>query len=302
MNSSDILKLIGRTPLVELKKIQVSNSVRVFCKLEYFNPGKSVKDRAAFFMIEGAYSKGLLSSSSYIVEPTSGNTGIGLAWICATRKIPLVLVMPEHMSEERKKLLKYLGAQLILTPKEKGMKGAVEKVQDIVQSDPKAVFLNQFNNSDNVRAHYTTTGVEIWEDLGNQIDVLVAGVGTAGTIVGVSTFIKERKKIHVFAVEPLESPVLSGGKPGPHNIPGIGAGFIPGNYIPSLVDEIITVPSEEALKTAKTLALIEGIPSGISGGANVWAALQVANRPEFKNKTIVTFIPDFIERYLSVIL
>ena len=282
-----------------MKKFHEQTKVQIFVKLEYFNPGKSIKDRPAYFMIEEARQKGLITPHTQLIEPTSGNTGIGLAWICAQKNISLTLVMPESVSEERKKLLLHLGAKLILTPKEDGMTGAVKKVKEILEETKNALFLDQFSNPANPKAHYESTAPEIWETLDGKFDVFVAGVGSGGTLSGCGQFFKERKPISIIAVEPTESPVLAGGKPNSHGIQGIGAGFVPKNYNAAVVDEIIHVSTQDAIKTAQALAREEGILSGISGGANVFAALQLGLRNEYQNKIIVTVIPDLAERYMS---
>jgi len=294
-----LLSFIGNTPLVFLKKFHEQTKVQIFVKLEYFNPGKSIKDRPAYFMIEEARQKGLITPHTQLIEPTSGNTGIGLAWICAQKNISLTLVMPESVSEERKKLLLHLGAKLILTPKEDGMTGAVKKVKEILEETKNALFLDQFSNPANPKAHYESTAPEIWEALDGKFDVFVAGVGSGGTLSGCGQFFKERKPISIIAVEPAESPVLAGGKPNAHGIQGIGAGFVPKNYNSAVVDEIIHVSTQDATETAKALAREEGILSGISGGANIFAALQLGLRNEYQNKIIVTVIPDLAERYMS---
>jgi cysteine synthase A len=294
-----LLSFIGNTPLVFLKKFHEQTKVQIFVKLEYFNPGKSIKDRPAYFMIKEARQKGLITPHTQLIEPTSGNTGVGLAWICAQKNISLTLVMPESVSEERKKLLLHLGAKLILTQKEDGMTGAVKKVKEILEETKNALFLDQFSNPANPKAHYESTAPEIWEALDGKFDVFVAGVGSGGTLSGCGQFFKERKPISIIAVEPAESPVLAGGKPNAHGIQGIGAGFVPKNYNSAVVDEIIHVSTQDAIETAKALAREEGILSGISGGANVFAALQLGLRNEYQNKIIVTVIPDLAERYMS---
>jgi cysteine synthase A len=294
-----LFSFIGNTPLVFLKKFHEQTKVQIFVKLEYFNPGKSIKDRPAYFMIEDAQQKGLITPHTQLIEPTSGNTGIGLAWICAQKNISLTLVMPENVSEERKKLLLHLGAKLILTPKEDGMTGAVKKVKEILEETKNTLFLDQFSNPANPKAHYESTAPEIWKAFDGKFDVFVAGVGSGGTLSGCGQFFKERKPISIIAVEPTESPVLAGGKPNSHGIQGIGAGFVPKNYNSAVVDEIIHVSTQDAIETAKALAREEGILSGISGGANVFASLQLGLRNEYQNKIIVTVIPDLAERYMS---
>ncbi len=296
----DVTELIGRTPMVELQRAGAGLPGRVVLKLEFFNPGASVKDRIARAMIEAAEASGLIRDDTILVEATSGNTGIGLAVVCASRGFRLTLAMPDTMSVERRKLLKALGAELVLTPGDQGMGGAIDWVQKTVASDPRYVQLNQFANPANPQAHRRTTAEEIWRDTGGGIDIFVAGVGTGGTLTGVVSALRERKpELVAVAVEPEGSAVLSGGPPGPHMIQGIGAGFIPEVMDPSLIDEIITVSNEEAGRTARRLARQEGIVAGISSGANVAAALRIAGREENRGRTIVTIAPDTGERYLS---
>ena len=293
-------RTIGSTPLVRLNRIGDGTVAEILAKLEFFNPLSSVKDRIAASMIYAAEESGLIQAQTRIVEPTSGNTGIALAFICAAKGYRLTLTMPETMSIERRKLLKHLGAELILTPGNKGMKGAIEAAQEIATADPQAFMPNQFENPANPQAHRETTGPEIWSDTDGRVDVLVAGVGTGGTLTGISQFIKLRSpKFHTIAVEPADSPVLSGGKPGAHKIQGIGAGFIPGVLDRSLIDEIITVTNDQAFETARKLARMEGILCGISSGAAVWAALEAAKRKEFAGKRIVVMLASTGERYLS---
>jgi cysteine synthase len=297
---ANITRTIGRTPLVRLNKPDFDLEAEVLLKLEYFNPLGSVKDRIGLAMIEAAESEGRIGSKTLIVEPTSGNTGIALAFICAERGYRLLLTMPETMSVERRKLLRYLGAELVLTPGAKGMKGAIEEAERIVESEKDSFSPGQFQNPANPRVHQMSTGPEIWDDTEGKVDILVAGVGTGGTITGVSRFIKPLKPgFKSIAVEPAASPVLSGGTPGPHKIQGIGAGFIPPVLDVSVLDDIVTVTNEDAISTARELAAKEGILCGISSGAAVWAALKVARRAESQGKTIVAIIPSTGERYLS---
>ena len=297
---SDITKVVGNTPLVRLNKLTKDVQATVLVKLESLNPLWSVKDRIGVAMIDAAERDGKLKPGSVIVEPTSGNTGIALAFVSAIRGYRLILTMPETMSLERRKLLKILGAELVLTPGEKGMKGAVEKAEEIQKNTPDSFIPQQFNNPANPEIHRRTTAEEIYRDTDGKVDFIVAGIGTGGTITGVSEVLKNRiPGFKAIAVEPIDSPVLSGGKPGPHKIQGIGAGFVPGVVRKELIDEIIQVRHEDAGAISLRLAKEEGILAGISSGANVFAALQVAKRPENKGKTIVTVICDTGERYLS---
>lgn len=297
---SGISKTIGSTPLVRLHKMSEGIDAEIYAKLEFFNPLGSVKDRIAASMIEAAEAEGLIDSNTLIVEPTSGNTGIALAFICAEKGYRICLTMPESMSLERRKLLTHLGAELVLTPGAAGMRGAIEKAKEIVLSDKKAFMPDQFNNPANPKIHRETTALEIWNDTEGKADVLVAGVGTGGTITGVAQAIKAKNpSFKAIAVEPADSPVLSGGKPGPHKIQGIGAGFIPGVLDRSVIDEIITVSNDNAFETARSLAKKEGILCGISSGAAVWAALSYAKRDEAKGKRIVVILASTGERYLS---
>ena len=296
----DITRTVGSTPLVRLDRIAGGLPGVILAKLEFQNPLGSVKDRIGVSMIEAAEAQGILKRDTVIVEPTSGNTGIALAFVCASRKVHLVLTMPETMSIERRKLLKHLGAELVLTPGAEGMRGAIKKAEEIVASTPHAYMPNQFANPANPDIHRRTTAEEIWRDTGGLVDFLVAGVGTGGTITGVSEVIKMRRpSFQAIAVEPAASPVLSGGQPGPHKIQGIGAGFVPEVLNTKIIDEIMAVTNEQAFETARDLARMEGILCGISSGAAAFAALQVAKRLENKNKQIVVIFPSTGERYLS---
>jgi len=295
----DITHAIGFTPLVKLNKL-ASDKATVLVKLESKNPCGSVKDRIALSMIRAAEKKGLIGPETVVIEPTSGNTGIGLAFVCAARGHRLILTMPESMSIERRKILALFGAELLLTPAEEGMRGAVKKAEELVAEIGDSFMPQQFKNPANPQIHRETTANEIWIDSDGQVDVLVAGVGTGGTITGCGEALKEKNKnLKVVAVEPSSSPILSGGKPGPHKIQGIGAGFVPDVLNLDIIDEIIQVSNEDAIGTARQLALKEAILSGISGGANVWAAVQLSQRPENEGKVIVTFICDTGERYVS---
>jgi len=297
---TNITTTVGSTPLVKLNTLSKEIGADVLVKLESANPLSSVKDRIGLAMIEAAEATGQLKSDTVIVEPTSGNTGIALAFVCAAKGYRIILTMPETMSRERRGLLRHLGAQLVLTPGPEGMKGAIAKAEKIVAQTPGAFMPNQFGNPANPEIHRKTTAEEIWKDTNGQIDIFVAGVGTGGTLTGVSEVIKARKPaLQAIAVEPADSPVLSGGQPGPHKIQGIGAGFIPDVLNTDIIDEIVTVSVEQAFETSRKLASREGILCGISAGANVWAALQVAARPENRGKQVVTVICDTGERYLS---
>lgn len=301
--AANVTELIGKTPLVYLNRIAGDAKAKIAAKLEFYNPGGSVKDRIGFSMIEAAEREGLINSDSIILEPTSGNTGIALAMVSAARGYRCVLTMPETMSQERRTLLKALGAELVLTPGKEGMKGAIKKANELAQTDSRYFIPQQFMNNANPEVHRRTTAEEIWQDTDGQVDILVAGVGTGGTITGVAGLIKERKpEFKAIAVEPAESPVLSGGNPGPHRIQGIGAGFVPDVLNVSLADEIIQVPDTEALATARRLIKEEGLMVGISSGAACRAALEVASRPENEGKLIVVVFPSPSERYLSTAL
>lgn len=297
--------LVGNTPLLELANYNKSKGLksRLVVKLEYFNPAGSVKDRIALAMIEEAEALGVLKPGATIIEPTSGNTGVGLAFVAASKGYKLILSMPDTMSVERRNLLKALGAELVLTPGAEGMKGAIAKSEELKAVIPGAVILQQFENPANPAIHLRTTGQEIWRDTEGKVDIFVAGVGTGGTVSGVGEALKAHKKeVKIVAVEPTDSPVLSGGKPGPHKIQGIGAGFIPKTYNPEVVDEIIQVQNDEAIRTSRELAKLEGLLVGISSGAAVYAATELAKKPENEGKTIVALLPDTGERYLSTIL
>jgi cysteine synthase A len=297
---ADITKTIGCTPLVRLRSVTSGSDATVLAKLEFRNPLGSVKDRIGHSMIEAAEMQGLITKDMVIVEPTSGNTGIALAFVCAVKRYRIILTMPETMSLERRKLLKHLGAEIVLTPGSEGMRGAISKAQEIVSNTKNAYMPDQFSNPANPEIHRRTTAEEIWKDTGGGIDIFVSGVGTGGTITGVSEVLKSRKpSVKVVAVEPADSPVLSGGKAGPHKIQGIGAGFVPKVLNTKCFDEIIPVTNEQAFETAKAMAKQEGILCGISSGAAVWASLLLAKRYENAGKTIVVILPSTGERYLS---
>jgi len=298
--ASDITKLIGNTPLVRLNKIGAGLGAMILAKLESFNPLSSVKDRIGLSMIEDAENKGLIKKDTIIIEATSGNTGIALAFVCALKGYRLILAMPETMSLERRKLLKIFGVEIVLTPKNEGMQGAVKKAEELTKRYKKSLFLQQFKNPANPKIHKETTAEEIWRDTEGKIDILVAGVGTGGTITGISEVLKERKpQVKIIAVEPARSAVLSGNRPGFHKIQGVGAGFIPEVLRKDLIDEIITVSDAEAKRTTLRLAREEGILAGISSGAALFAALKLAKRKQNKGKMIVVILPDTGERYLS---
>ena len=297
---SDITRTIGNTPLVKINRLIENKNCEVLVKLESFNPLSSVKDRIGSAMIEAAEKSGHLKKDSVIIEPTSGNTGIALAFAAAAKGYRLILTMPDTMSIERRKILKIFGAELVLTEGAKGMKGAIEKANELASSMPNSFIPQQFENPANPEIHKKTTAEEIWNDTDGEIDILVAGVGTGGTISGIGEVLKSRKaSVKIIAVEPVDSPVISGGKPGPHKIQGIGAGFIPANLNTSIIDEIIQVTHTDAGQCARDLAKKEGILAGISGGAALWAALETAKKTESNGKTIVVILPDTGERYLS---
>ena len=296
--ANSLPELIGRTPLLRLERF--APGANILAKLESFNPLSSAKDRAALFMIRDAEERGLLKPGCVIVEPTSGNTGVGLAYIGRLRGYRVVLTMPETMSQERRSLLAALGAELVLTEGSRGMAGAIEKANELLRATPGAWMPDQFNNPANARAHYETTGPELWEDTRGAVDVLVAGVGSGGTITGAGRYLKERRPgVRAIAVEPAESPVLSGGKPGPHKIQGIGAGFVPGTLDLSVVDEVVAVAGDDAYAAARELARTEGVLCGVSSGAAAHAARELARRPDMAGKTIAVILPDTGERYLS---
>lgn len=300
--AKSLTELVGNTPLLEINNFIKKNDLkaRILVKLEYFNPAGSVKDRVALAMIEDAEQQGRLKPGATLIEPTSGNTGVGLAFVAASKGYHLILTMPETMSIERRTLLQALGAELVLTNGAQGMKGAIAKAEELNQSIPGSLILQQFNNPANPAIHRRTTGEEIWRDTEGQVDLFVAGVGTGGTVSGTGEALKSHNPaIKVVAVEPSDSPVLEGGKPGPHKIQGIGAGFIPGNYKADVIDEVIGIEGDEAIKTSRELARTEGVLVGISSGASLAAAVRLARRPENAGKTIVALLPDTGERYLS---
>lgn len=298
----NIVATIGNTPLVRLHQVtkEAGCVADVLAKLEFFNPLSSVKDRIALSMVEAAEASGKINKDSVLVEPTSGNTGIALAFVCAAKGYKLILTMPESMSLERRKMLKILGANLELTPAAKGMRGAIEKAEEIVASNDNALLLQQFKNPANPEIHRKTTAFEIWNDTNGAVDIFVTGVGTGGTVTGVAQVLKEKKQsVRIVAVEPEDSPVLSGGKPGPHKIQGIGAGFVPDILQRNLIDEVLTIGNETAFAMARKVAKLEGIPVGISSGATIAAAIEIAKRPENKGKTVVVIVASTAERYLS---
>ncbi|OPX44326.1 O-acetylserine sulfhydrylase [Ruminiclostridium hungatei] len=297
-----LIELIGNTPLLELSRYNLENSIhaRILGKLEYYNPLGSVKDRTAYSMIRAAEEQGIISKDTVIIEPTSGNTGIGLAFVAAAKGYRLIITLPENFSLERRSLLKALGAEIVLTPGADGMPGAIEKARRLAAEIPGAFMPQQFDNPANPEIHRRTTAEEIWKDTSGEVDILVGGVGTGGTVTGAGEALKEKRpQLKVVAVEPYSSPVLSGGKKGPHKIQGIGAGFVPGVFNADVVDEIFKVTNEEAVKTCRRLARLEGLVVGISSGAAVHAATEIAKRPDSRGKTIVAVLPDTGERYLS---
>ncbi len=298
--AQNVTELIGNTPLVRLNRVSAGIDGTILAKLEFFNPAHSVKDRIALGMIDAAEKAGKINKETIIVEPTSGNTGIGLAMVCAARGYKCVFVMPESMSRERRMLLKAYGSELVLTPASEGMPGAIKKAEELAASDPRYFMPQQFDNPANPEAHRRTTAEEIWRDTDGAVDLFFAGIGTGGTITGVGEVLKAKKpSLKVFAIEPDASPVLSGGTRGPHPIQGIGAGFVPSILNTKIYDEVVRVKNDDALSLARRMATEEGILTGISAGAAVWAALEVARRPEHRGKTSVVIIPSFGERYLS---
>ena len=303
--AKQLTELIGNTPLLELKKYSEAKGLEsaIIAKVEFFNPGGSVKDRIALAMIEDAEQKGLLKPGDTIIEPTSGNTGVGLALVSAVKGYKLILTMPETMSVERRNLVKAYGAEVRLTSGKDGMPGAIKAAEELRDSIPGSIILQQFENPANPAKHYATTGVEIWNQTDGQVDIFVAGVGTGGTISGVGKYLKEQNpNVKIIAVEPLSSPVLNGGQSGPHKIQGIGAGFVPKTYDGAVIDEVFDVDNDSAIRTGRELAQTEGLLTGISSGAAAYAAIEIAKRPENKGKKIVVLLPDTGERYLSTVL
>lgn len=297
----NILETIGHTPLVKINRLNIGYA-QILAKVEFYNPAGSIKDRVALSMINDAQEKGLINEDTTIIEPTSGNTGIGLALVCAVKGLKLILTMPENMSKERQDILKIYGAKLVLTPAKDGMKGAIEKAQELNLEIKNSIIPQQFSNKSNPKIHYITTAQEIWDDTKGNIDIIVAGVGTGGTISGISKKLKELKPdIYSVALEPQTSPMLSEGKSGPHKIQGIGANFVPDNFDKSVVDEIITVKSEDAIEYSKQLAIKEGIFAGISSGCAIYGAIELSKKIENKNKTIVAILPDTGMRYMSML-
>lgn len=303
--AKSLTELIGNTPLLELGKFSTEKGLKtpIIAKVEYFNPGGSVKDRVALNMIEDAEQNGILKPGATIIEPTSGNTGVGLALVSAVKGYHLILTMPETMSIERRNLVKAYGAEVVLTPGEEGMKGAIEKAEALRDATPGSVILQQFENMANPAKHYATTGPEIWAQTEGKVDIFVAGVGTGGTISGIGKYLKEQNAdVKIVAVEPLTSNVLSGGKSGPHKLQGIGAGFVPATYNAEVVDEVYDVDNDDAIRAGRELAQTQGLLVGISSGAAAFAAVEIAKRPENEGKTIVVLLPDTGERYLSTVL
>lgn len=303
--AKQLTELIGHTPLLELTKFSASHGLQtpIIAKVEYFNPGGSVKDRIALSMIEDAEQQGILKPGATIIEPTSGNTGVGLALVSAVKGYKLILTMPETMSIERRNLVKAYGAEVRLTSGKDGMAGAIKAAEELRDSIPGSVILQQFENGANPARHYTTTGPEIWQDTDGKVDIFVAGVGTGGTVSGIAKYLKEQNpNVKIVAVEPLSSPVLNGGQSGPHKIQGIGAGFVPKTYDASLIDEVLDIDNDDAIRTGRELAQQDGLLVGISSGAAAYAASVLAKRPENAGKTIVTLLPDTGERYLSTVL
>lgn len=303
--AKQLTELIGHTPLLELTKFSASHGLQtpIIAKVEYFNPGGSVKDRIALAMIEDAEQRGILKPGATIIEPTSGNTGVGLALVSAVKGYKLILIMPETMSIERRNLVKAYGAEVRLTSGKDGMAGAIKAAEELRDSIPGSVILQQFENGANPARHYATTGPEIWQDTDGEVDIFVAGVGTGGTVSGIAKYLKEQNpNVKIVAVEPLSSPVLNGGQSGPHKIQGIGAGFVPKTYDASLIDEVLDIDNDDAIRTGRELAQQDGLLVGISSGAAAYAASVLAKRPENAGKTIVTLLPDTGERYLSTVL